>query len=496
MDFKQEMNTKSRGNMKEQNKTGSDLKNLLGDRYVSDNIYERIAYSQDALATDVAVGKIPLVVVSPDNARDVSKVLQYANENRIPVYIHGSGTAFKGSPRPKRNHSIILNTHNLDSFELNESDYYFEVGPGFNQYDLEVLLEKRGYFLPMNIGSKHGSTIGGAIAINTIGHMVDACVGKIIDYVMGVQAVLPNGDILETGTKSIRRPAGIDLTRHFVGSEGLFGVITKIRIRLVPMPRKAYVAGYFKTPEDIAKAFMRIYAEKIPAPLYGELLGKNTAAAAFEQMGMGEPPGDLAIATTIASSHEEAERQARKIVDVFLMENAIKAYMVESEREQKALWDARDLITTRLQKVKGQERKLRAGGFEIGVPLSRLAEFFSYIKSGPPGYPALSKNEVMFYGHVGASGPHVSWTVSEGTPEIERIESIKEARLLEKELTVKWEGIGGEVGQTASRIKAWREKYGENAYNLMVTLKRAVDPNDILNPGNLEGEGYDGYERA
>ena len=97
----------------------------------------------------------------------------------------------------------------------------------------------------------------------------------------------------------------------------------------------------------------------------------------------------------------------------------------------------------------------------------------------------------MFYGHVGASGPHVSWTVSEGTPEKERIQSIKEANLLEKELTVKWGGIGGEVGQTASRIKAWREKYGENAYNLMLTLKRAIDPNDILNPGNLEGEGYE-----
>ena len=115
-------------------------------------------------------------------------------------------------------------------------------------------------------------------------------------------------------------------------------------------------------------------------------------------------------------------------------------------------------ITNRLQKQEGKPRRLRAGGFEVGVPLSRLAEFFSYIKSGPPGYPALSESEVMFYGHVGASGPHVSWTVSEDTPAEKRIQSIREARRLEKEFSVKWEGIGGEVGQTASRISAWRGK--------------------------------------
>ena len=477
--------------MNKYNNYSDELKKLLGNEFVSESIYDRIAYAQDGLSSDIDLKLTPAVVVSPKDTVGVSKVLKFANKNTIPVYIHGSGTAFKGSPRPKRENSIVLNTKNLNSFEINEEDFYFEVGSGVNQYDLEVALEKKGYFLPMNVGSKFGSTIGGAIAINTIGHMVDACVGKIIDYVMGVEVVLPNGEIIETGTKSIRRPAGIDLTRFFVGSEGIFGVITKSRIRLVPMPEKAYVAGFFDTPEQIAKAFERLYREKAPAPLYGELLGKNTAAAAFEQMGFGEPPGDLAIATTISFSKEEAFRQAKKIVQVFNSEKAIKAYVVETVKEQEALWNARDLITTRLQKREGHERKLRAGGFEIGVPLSRLADFFTYIKSGPPGYPHLTKNEVMFYGHVGASGPHVSWTVPESTPKEERIKSIKEARLLEKEFTVKWGGIGGEVGQTASRMPAWKEKYGPEAYNVISSIKKALDPNNILNTGNLEGDGYE-----
>lgn len=469
----------------------SDLQNLIGNKNVSGNIFDRVAYAQDAIAPDLPVQKIPVAVAKPVSVEGVSKVLQYANEHKIPVYVHGSGTSFKGSACPKRSGSIVVDTGNFDMLQINEDDYYFEVGAGVNQYDLEIFLEKKGYLLPMNVGSKHGSTIGGAIAVNTIGHMVDSCIGKIIDYVLGVEVVLPNGNVIETGTKSIRRPAGIDLTRFFVGSEGLFGIITKIRMRLVPMPKKAYVAGFFSEPEQIALSFMKMYKNGLPAPLYGELLGRNTAAAAFESRGLGAPPGDMAIATTIAFSQEEANRQAKEIVKVFQAQNAIKAYVVESPEEQVALWDARDFITNRLQKQKGEPRKLRAGGFEVGVPLSRLADFFTYIKSGPPGYPALSENEVMFYGHVGASGPHVSWTVPEDTPAEKRAQSVKEARRLEKEFSVKWEGIGGEVGQTASRISAWREKYGEDAYSLLSMLKATVDPNNILNPGNLEGDGYE-----
>jgi glycolate oxidase len=434
-----------------------------------------------------------MAVVRPSNNIEVSKVLVFANENKIPVYVHGRGTAFKGSPRPKRANSIIISTDNFKNFSLNEEDFYFEVGAGVNQYDLEVRLEKAGYLLPINVGSKFSSTIGGAVAVNTIGHMVDACIGKIIDHVMGVQVVMPDGEIIETGTKSIRRPAGVDLTRFFVGSEGLFGIITNIRMRLIPLPNKAYAVGFFNTPEDTAKAFVKMYREKLPPPLYGELLGRNTAAAAFKLRGLGEPPGDMAIATTIGYSQSEADRQASEIVRVFNEENAVKAYVVESREEQVALWEARDFITSRLQKQEDEPRKLRAGGFEIGVPLSRLPDFFSYINSGPPNYPALKDNEVMFYGHLGASGPHVSWTILEDEPDVDkkRLKSLKEARLLEKELAVQWGGIGGEVGQTASRMSTWREKYGESAYKLLLSLKATVDPNNILNPGNIEGDGYE-----
>lgn len=245
----------------------AELVSILGQENVSDNIYERISYGQDSIQPDLEPDKIPIAVVKPKSVQGVSEFLQYANSNKISVYVHGAGTAFKGSPKPKRAGSILLSTQGLTTIEIYEEDMYCELGAGVNLYKLEKFLLNRGYMLPMTMGSKFSATIGGAVAVNTIGHMVDICLGKIIDYVMGVEVVLPNGEIIETGTRSIRRPAGLDYTRFFVGSEGLFGVITKIRLRLIGDFKKAYVLGFFPELTDIAHAFQRYYWQKLPPPL-------------------------------------------------------------------------------------------------------------------------------------------------------------------------------------------------------------------------------------
>lgn len=467
----------------------ADFASFVGKENVSGKIFERIAYGQDAMALDVMPDKIPLAVVKPGSAQQVSKVLEYCNNHKIPVIVHGSGSVFKGGAHPKRPGSITLDTARLNSFEMFEDDMYCEVGAGVNQLDLEEMLAKRGYFLTMNVGNKYGATIGGAVAVNTIGHMNDVCVGKISDYVMGVEAVLPNGAIIETGTKSLRRPAGVDFTRFFAGMEGLFGVITKIRLRLVPMPKMAYVVGFFKECEDAAHAIQRIYKEKLPPPLYGELLAKNTAVPAFRTRGLGTPPGDMVLITTMGHTQADADWQAEEIFRVFKAENAIEAHIVTSEEERVALWECRDFIDMMFQREEGEPKKAFAGGFECGVPLTRLADFFTYIRSLPPAYPVLSElGEPWFYGHIGPSGPHVIINLPTGIP-MEKVEQgQKECLQLERELTVKWGGIGGEVGQMATRLPAFREKYGEAAYQMLVNVKRVIDPNNILNPGNLEGE--------
>lgn len=475
--------------MSDEKKLTRELASLVGEANISDNIYERIGYAQDALSPDLEPEKIPLVVVKPVSALDISKVVRYANQEKIPIYIHGAATAFKGSPRPKRPGSILLSMQGLTHVELHEEDMYFEAGAGANQYELEKLLQARGYMLPMNIGSKFSSTIGGAVAINTIGHMVDICLGKTIDHVMGLEVVLPSGEIIETGTRSIRRPAGIDYSRFFVGMEGLFGVITKVRIRLLPALNRGYVVGFFPELTDIARAFMRLYREKLPPPLYGELLDKVACEAPFVLRGLGKPPGHMGLAITIGHRQEEADLRAEEIVRVFKAEKAIEARVVVSEKEQEDYWAARDNILNILQTPEGEENLLLAGAVETAVPLSHLADVIDYLAGGH-GREALNEAKVFIYGHVGTCDLHGLWVTPASFPQDRRMECMRQAGLLEKEINIKWGCASGEIGQTASRIPFLKERYGEAAYAMLMNFKRTIDPNNILNPGNLEGEGY------
>ena len=473
--------------MNENNGIISDLESILGKENVSGRIFDRINYGQDALAVDIERSKVPAAVVRPGSVKEVSKLLEYANKHRIPVYIHGSGTSFKGSAKPKREGSIILSTSRLNSFEMHEDDLYFEVGAGVNQLELERMLLERGYMLPMNVGSKFAATIGGAVSTNTIGHMVDICLGKTIDFVMGVEAVLPNGEIIETGTKSIRRPSGIDLTRFFAATEGVFGVITKIRMRLVPEFKRAFVVGFFKEVKEIAYAFMRVYKEKLPPPLYGEYLEQEAARAPFRIRGLGKPKGSMALAITIGHTQEDADWQAKEIVRVFKAEGAIEARIVTEPKEQEDFWACRDNIMNIFAVEEGEEKLLLAGAAECPVPLHNLPDLIDFYRTGHK-YSTLHEAKLFLYGHIGISDLHALWGAPASWPLDKRRQGIKEGNLLEKEVYLKWGGAAGEVGQTASRISFFRERYGEAAYTMLMNVKRAIDPNNILNPANLEGE--------
>lgn len=245
--------------------------------------------------------------------------------------------------------------------------------------------------------------------------MVDICVGKIIDYVMGVDVVLPSGDIIETGTRSIRRPAGLDQTRFFVGSEGLFGVITKIRLRVLPEPSKAYVVGFFRELTDIARAFQSYYREKLPPPLYGEFIDQVAAKAPFELRGLGEPKGHMGLAINVAFTQEEADRQGNETVRIFKSEGALDAFVVTDKDLQRGYWEARDNILNILQASEGDQRFVMAGSVESAVPLSRLVDAVEHLQTGH-NYDALKKAKLFVYGHVGTCDLHGMWVAPVGIP--------------------------------------------------------------------------------
>jgi len=458
-----------------------ELERVVGKNNISSNIYDRISYAVDPLPIDLQENNIPLYVVKPNSVQQVSQILQIANRNKRPVVIHGGNTSFIGESRPKRAGSIVISMTNFDKMALNEESRYYECGAGCNVSNVETFLRKHGYILPANLGSKLSATIGGLVSINTIGHMVDGPMGKPLDYLMGVEAVLPTGEIIETGTKSLRRPSGFDVTRLFAGTEGLLGVITNVRMRLIDDPAKAYVVAYFKKTDDVGYAFIRLHQKKAPLPLYGEFLDEKAAAIGYKLKGLPPPKGAVALCTSTGRTEADAKRNAT-IIRGILEENAIETTIIDEGLQQR-MWGARDAI---LQLVR--ERKGNWTAIEVAPSLPHLVDVMKELRNAPNILEVLKGHEVFTYGHIGACSVHALWVIPPEWPDAKKRQALKEVMALEKRLNIKYEGCGGELGQLAGRIPFIKEKYGDAAYNAIVKIKQALDPNNILNPGNLEGE--------
>ncbi|HUT72320.1 MAG TPA: FAD-binding oxidoreductase, partial [Desulfatiglandales bacterium] len=182
-----------------------DLKNIVGNDHVHTDLFERINYADTSLPYDVAQGDLPDCVVQPANAQEISEVLRYANEHKIPVTTYGSGTSLIFGTKPKHR-GITLSTERLTSLEINEDHQWFECGAGIKTGQVIRELGKLGYFLP--IQTQIGSSVGGAVSINTLGHLTDNMFGRPVNHVLGLEVVLPTGEIIETGSKCLRRAAG------------------------------------------------------------------------------------------------------------------------------------------------------------------------------------------------------------------------------------------------------------------------------------------------
>ena len=458
----------------------SDLRGMVGEAYVSDDIHVRVSYAKDPMPYDLEEKNIPHAVIRPGSTQEISKLMTYLNKKKVPVYVHGSGTSLVGHSRPKKK-GVVLSTNRLSWIDINEDYMFVECGGGTVCIDLMKAMDQKGYLLPMNPGSQLVATMGGLVSNDSIGHMIDVIYGRPSHRLLGLEVVLPTGEVIETGTKSLRRPAGMDLTRFFSSSEGLFGIITKVRMDLTKKPFMKYVVAYFKEPEFAAYAFMRMHREQIPMPLYGEFLGANSARIGFQSKGLEPPGGCVALATSIGKSQDEADTNAEIVRSIFEKEKAFHARTLGPGDEQQRIWATREFI---LHLTQG---KANGVGIEIVTAIPHLANAMTEIHQVSKTLKIFKDAEIYTYGHLGALSIHGVFIIPLEWPDKKKKAGILEAMEVDKRLNLKYEAAGGEWGQMAARVPFFREKYGEKAYSLVKQLKKVFDPNNILNPGNVEG---------
>lgn len=450
----------------------SEFESIVGKDNVEDNKATLHAYSYDATPGFQAM---PDCIVSPRNTEQVAAIVKLCNEHKIPIVPRGSGTNLSGGTTPLKGGVVLLFKHMDKIIEIDEENLTMTVQPGVITAHIIAAAEEIGLFYPPDPGSMHISQIGGNISENS-GGLRGLKYGVTRDYVMGLEIVLPNGEIIQTGGKLAKDVAGYDLTRLFVGSEGTLGVVTEAILKLIPKPEtKKTMLALFDDLETSAEAVSAIIANRIiPATL--EFLDQQTVQVVedFAQIGL---PTDVGAVLLIEQdgAPEVVERDMEKIAAICRQKNAVDVQIAKSEAEAEALTSARRTALSALSRLRPTTILEDAT-----VPRSEIAKMVRAIEEIADKYQL----RICTFGHAGDGNLHPTCLTDARNKE--------EMLLVEKafeEIFHKAVELGGTItgehGVGAMKLPYLHLKVGVAGIEVMQNIKQAIDPNNIMNPDKI-----------
>jgi glycolate oxidase len=450
-----------------------EFENILGKENVYSDKAHLIAYSYDATRQRYQ----PDVVLFPRDEEDVSKILRYCNEHKIIITPRGAGSGFTGGALPS-NGGIILafEKHMNKILEIDTKNLVAIVQPGVINKDLQRTAEEIGLFYPPDPASEEYSTLGGNVNENA-GGMRAAKYGITKDYVMALRAVLPNGEIIRAGKKTIKDVAGYNIAGILIASEGTLAVTTEITLKLIPKPKftKAYM-GIFPSVEDAMNAVFKSLA-KGANPVAMEFLDSLVVNALKRKLGIELPEnaGALLVGDVDGNVQEEVDLQLAILQQSFKENNASGFEISNNEEERAKLWYARRNASPSIT-IYGS-KKLNE---DISVPRSKLPEALNAIYAIGKKYDF----NVPCFGHAGDGNIHVNVMV-DGNDETQ-LELGHKAIEEIFQLVVDMGGtLSGEHGIGLSKAPFMHIAFTDSELELFRDIKKAFDPNNILNPGKM-----------
>ena len=448
----------------------NDIKEIVGEQNCLTSLEDRRCYSYDA-RTD---GAVPDLVVFPSSAKEVSAILILANRYLFPVIPRGQGTGLTGGSIPIKGGVVISFTRMNRILEIDTKNLIAVVEPGVITFELQQEVAKYGLFYPPDPASYKYSSIGGNVG-ECAGGPNSLKYGVTRDYVLGLEVVQPTGEIINTGVKTMKGVVGYDLTRLFVGSEGTLGVITKIILKLIPLPEsKATILALFQEVEDAAEAVSAIIAAKI-VPSTMEFMDKASIKCSEQANPMGLPEGiGGLLLIEVDGDKESIKVQAEKVKKIVFEKKAIQCNVTEDLKEADRLWQARRTLsqaTYNLNPVKIAE--------DVVVPRSNIPVLIRALEEMEKrfGIPILS------FGHAGDGNFHVSIMIKD-TPE-DRAKAEEAVKAIFEE-TIRLGGtLSGEHGIGTSKSAYIGMELSPEVITTMKKIKKLFDPNNILNPGKI-----------
>ena len=446
---------------------------IVGD----DNIYSDkahlIAYSYDATRTKFE----PDAVLFPRHEEDISAILKYCNDNKIVIVPRGAGSGFTGGALPSSGGIVLgFEKHMNKILEIDMKNMVAIVQPGLVNMDLQRAVEELGLFYPPDPASQDYSTIGGNVSENA-GGMRAAKYGITKDYVMATRAVLPNGDIIKAGKRTIKDVAGYNISGILIASEGTLAVLSEITLKLIPKPKMTKTAmGIFESVHQAMEAVYKTMASGI-TPVAMEFLDNLTIRAVEQTFHKGLPvdAGALLVTDVDGNMEDDLDFQLQTIEKVFKENGCSEFRIAKDDKEAADLWFARRNASPALS-VYGS-KKLNE---DVTVPRSALPELLEKFYAIADKYNV----NIPCFGHTGDGNVHTNVMVDGSDPEQVKIayQAIEEVF----QATVDLGGtLSGEHGIGLAKAPYMSMAFTDEEMNLFKSIKAAFDPNNILNPAKM-----------
>ncbi len=456
----------------------SDLRALLEDSTVVDAPAELRTYAYDASFLTQLAPRSPDAVVIARSTRDVSAVMRYANARRIPVTPRGaaSGQA-AGSVALEGGIVLALNAMNR-VLEIDVANMQVFCEPGVVHAQLNERLAPHGLIFPPDPGSSRMATVGGMASTNAHG-MRAVKYGPTSAWVLGLDVVLPDGEVIETGSVGSRAKqssAGLELTKLIVGAEGTLGVVTRLRLKLMAIPpSRAIVLGLFGELEQAGQAVQAVFAAGV-SPSAIEILDQRCVQAInLYRPAMQLPLVEALILFEVDGNPPGVRWDAERICAV-IDGLAQRAEWSDEPARINALWEARSLVGAAVGTLRPGSNRAYCGE-DICVPVARIPETLRAIQD----ISARHRIPIATYGHIGGGGLHPGHLIDgRDADEIQRVLLVADEI---HQLALRMGGTTtGEHGVGAARAAYMPAEHGP-ALDAMRRLKAALDPNGIMNPG-------------
>ena len=443
------------------------LAQLVGEENISTRHSDLDLHSRDQSAHEAHV---PEVILWVEDVEQVSRVLAYANEKHIPVTAWGAGTSLEGNPIALHGGILISFAHMNKIVAIHVDDFQVTVQPGLGYKDLNLQLARHGLFFAPDPGAN--ASIGGMLANNAAGTRT-VKYGATKDNVLRMQVVLADGRVVEAGSRSVKQSSGYDLAHLFIGSEGTLGLITEATLKLEPVPEHISAAvACFEHVDDAIQAVVTVRGSGAePAAL--EFLDGFTVGSISESNGLGMPAKPTVFMEFHASHVSALESVLNTVREICREAGALSIQTTTNNAERLKIWHARHhTYETIVRRHPGQRVYIS----DVAVPISAYPELIAFIEI----YRREHHLTAYAFGHAGDGNIHICTPFTTDT-----LQSVYEmnTELVHKAISLNGTATG-EHGVGIGKSRFMKMEHGI-ALDVMREIKRALDPNCILNPGKI-----------